>query len=375
MNIVLIGSISLGIFVVVPKIILLFMPFIFGWFISLLLDPIVTFLQEKIKIKRNIGATLVMILVLGGIGSFIYIMGNFILKSASVWIRRLPFWWKRMEIGFVAISKNLSRLAGNLPREVVEKAEGLGNQLGEEIGLLVGKLSVPTADTLTEMAHKVPGMTMAVIMCLLSTYFFLVEKAKVSFFLDKWISEEYKQKCKMLKAITVDVIFGYVKAQLKIEIWVYFIMVVGLVLLKVKYGYFVAIPIALLDVLPVFGTGTILIPWSIFKIISGEYVFAVGLIIIWAVGQLVRQMIQPKVIGDSMGLAPIPTLILLYLGYKTAGFVGMIVAVPLGMFVLAMNEAGFFNTSKKSLQILWYGVQEFRQYTEKEEEFIKKRKE
>ena len=92
--------------------------------------------------------------------------------------------------------------------------------------------------------------------------------------------------------------------------------------------------------------------------------YALGLIVIWGVGQLVRQVIQPKMIGDSMGMAPIPTLVHLYVGYKLAGFVGMIVAVPLGILVLAMNDAGFFDNSKKSIRILWHGFQEFRQFTE-----------
>ena len=94
--------------------------------------------------------------------------------------------------------------------------------------------------------------------------------------------------------------------------------------------------------------------------------FALGLMVIWGIGQLVRQIIQPKVIGDSMGMAPIPTLVHLYVGYKLAGFVGMVAAVPLGILVLAMNDAGFFDNCKKSIRILWYGFQEFRQFTEED---------
>ena len=103
--------------------------------------------------------------------------------------------------------------------------------------------------------------------------------------------------------------------------------------------------------------------------------YALGLMIIWAVGQLVRQIIQPKMIGDSMGMAPIPTLVLLYVGYKLAGVVGMIVAVPLGILVLAMNEAGFFDNAKKSIRILWYGFNEFRQFTEEDLEGTERTKE
>ena len=156
------------------------------------------------------------------------------------------------------------------------------------------------------------------------------------------------------------------KAQFKIEIWVYLIIVIGLLFLKVRYAYLVALPIAVLDVLPLFGTGVILIPWMIFELLTGEYMYALGLGIIWGISQLVRQIIQPKVIGESMGMAPIPTLVLLYLGYRLAGVAGMFVSVPLGILVLAMNDAGFFDNSKKSLCILWSGLDQIRQFNKEE---------
>ena len=207
---------------------------------------------------------------------------------------------------------------------------------------------------------------LAVIMCLLSSYFFVAEKDYVSNILKKIIPVSWRRRCLLLKQTTIDVMVGYLKAQLKIEIWIYLLLVVGLVLLKVRYGYLIAIPIAILDILPVLGTGAIMIPWALFKLLSGDYIFALGLFVIWAVGLVVRQIIQPKIVGDVLGMEPIPTLILLYVGYKLAGVIGMIVAVPFGILVLAMDEAGFFDNSKRSIQILWQGLYEFRQFTEEE---------
>ena len=170
----------------------------------------------------------------------------------------------------------------------------------------------------------------------------------------------------MLKQTTIDVMAGYLKAQLKIEIWIYLLLVVGFMVLKVRYGYLIAIPIAILDLLPVLGTGTILLPWALFEALSGDYFFALGLFVIWAVGQLVRQIIQPKIVGDVFGMDAIPTLILLYVGYRLAGVVGMIVAVPFGILVVAMDEAGFFDNSKRSIRILCQGFHELRRFTDED---------
>lgn len=366
-NLILIVSIVLVCIFIVPKIMLLFMPFIIGWFLALLANPLVRFFEEKIKIKRKAGSALVIVSVIAGICVLIYAVGNRLAKELIGLVQVMPDMWHDIKMEFVGVSQKWSNVIDSLPKEVVEKAEDLGEAIGTEVSVIVGELSVPTADALGKFAGNIPGAIIAVIMCLLSAYFFVAEKDYVSNIFKKVIPASWMKKCLLLKQTTIDVIIGYLKAQFKIEIWVYLLVAVGLMLLKVRYGYLIAIPIALLDILPVFGTGTILIPWTIFKLLTGDYMYALGLLIIWGVGQLLRQIIQPKMIGDSMGMAPIPTLVLLYLGYKVAGVVGMIVAVPLGILVLAMDEAGFFDNGKKSIKILWHGFNEFRQFTEEDE--------
>ena len=363
-NLSLMVVIVLGCIFIAPKIILLFMPFIIGWFLALLANPLVRFFEEKIKIKRKAGSALVIVSVIAGICIFIYAVGNRLVNSFIGLLRVIPDMWQNMKIEFVGLSQKWSKVIDSLPQEVIDKAGELGETIVTEAGIIVGELSMPTADAVGNFAGNIPGIIIAVIMCLLSSYFFVAEKDYVSNILKKITPPSWVKKCQLLKKTTIDVIVGYIKAQFKIEIWVYLIVAAGLMILKVRYGYFIAIPIALLDILPVFGTGTILIPWTIFKLLSGDYMYALGLMIIWGVGQLVRQVIQPKMIGDSMGMAPIPTLIHLYVGYKLAGMIGMIVAVPLGILVLAMNEAGFFDNVKESIQILWHGFNEFRQFTE-----------
>lgn len=365
-NIGLAVLIVLGCIFIAPKIIILFMPFIIGWFLSLLANPPVRFFEEKLKIKRKAGSALVIVAVIGSICFFIYTMGSWLVREILDLVRLMPGMWHDMEVEFVALSKKWSKVIDSIPDEIVEKAGEWGENIGTEMSVIVGELSVPTVDAVGRFAGNIPGAMIAVIMCLLSAYFFVAGKNNGTNLLKKILPSSWRKKCLLLKKTTLDVVTGYIKAQFKIEIWVYLILAAGLMLLRVRYGYLIAIPIALLDVLPVFGTGTVLVPWTIFKLLTGDYMFALGLMVIWGIGQLVRQIIQPKVIGDSMGMAPIPTLVHLYVGYKLAGFVGMVAAVPLGILVLAMNDAGFFDNCKKSIRILWYGFQEFRQFTEED---------
>lgn len=365
-NLILVIVIVLGCIFVVPKIMILFMPFIIGWFLAWLANPLVRFFEEKIKIKRKAGSALVIVSVIAGICFLIYTVGNRLVKEILGLLQIMPDMWQDIEMEFVGFTQKWSKVIDSLPREVVEKAAGLGETIGNEVSVIVANLSVPTADALGEFAGNLPGIFIAVIMCLLSSYFFVAEKDYISNIFRKIVPSGWKKKCLLLKQTTIDVIVGYLKAQFKIEIWIYLIVTAGLLFLKVRYGYLIAIPIALLDILPVFGTGTVLIPWTIFKLLTGDYMYALGLLVIWGGSQLIRQIIQPKMIGDSMGMEPIPTLVLLYVGYKFAGVIGMVVSVPLGILVLAMNDAGFFDNSKKSLRILWHGFHEFRQFTEED---------
>lgn len=365
-NLILTMLIIIGGIYLAPKIIMLFMPFILGWFLALLANPLVQFFEEKIRIKRKAGSILVIILVITGLCFLLYTIGNRLLREMIGLLRIMPGMWQDVRVEFIAFTRRWSNVIDSLPVEVVKGAENLGEKIGERMGVLVGELSMPTADTLGSFAENLPGVVIAVIMCLLSSYFFVAEKDYVSNILKKVVPGGWKKRCLLLKKTTVDVMAGYLKAQLKIEIWIYLLVIAGLLLLKVRYSYLIALLIAFFDILPVFGTGTILVPWAIFEFLKGDYVIAIGLLIIWGVGQLVRQIIQPKIVGDVLGMDPIPTLVLLYVGYKLAGVIGMIVAVPFGILILAMNEAGFFDNSKNSIRILWKGLQEFRIFTEED---------
>lgn len=366
MNLILILAIILGCVFVAPKIILLFMPFIIGGVLAWSVSPVVRFLEKKMKIGRRAGSVLVIMSVIAGIGFLIYAIGNRLVRELVKFFRIMPGLWSDLEIEFIGLIQKWSGVLDGLPREVVEKVRELGQNIGTEAGVLIGKLSVPAAGAVGDFALNIPGIVIAVIICLLSAYFFVAEKDYISRVLKQMFSESLMKKCLILKQTTMDVMIGYLKAQFKIELWVYLVVCAGLLLLKIPYGYLIAIPTAFMDMLPVFGTGTILIPWTLFELLNGEYLYALGLMVIWGISQLVRQLIQPKVIGKFMGLDAIPTLILLYVGYKFAGVVGMIAAVPIGMLVLSMNEAGFFDNSKKSVEILWHGVHEFRKFTEED---------
>lgn len=354
----------------VPKVIGFFMPFVVGWVIASIANPMVRFLDEKIKIRRKAGSAIVIIAAIALVVLGIYWIGAILLKEIGGFVRGLPDMWHSMESDMLNAGKTMENLARYFPAEFREKIANITNSLMEFVGNIANHLSTPAVTAVGNFAKVLPSVFVSVIMCLLSSYFFVAQREEVVQTFRKYVPEGYRHKWAVLYNSLKSAVGGYFKAQFRIEIWIYILLVFGLFILKVNYVLVIALGIAVLDFLPVFGTGTVLIPWAVIKVLGGDYKMAVGLLITWGVGQLVRQLIQPKIVGDSVGVPAIPTLFLLFIGYRVGSVLGMILAVPAGIILVNMYEAGFFDTTMDSLRILITGFNHFRRLTDEDKKDI-----
>ena len=110
-----------------------------------------------------------------------------------------------------------------------------------------------------------------------------------------------------------------------------------------------------------------MVPWAIISFFNNDISLGIGLIVVWAITQTFRQLIQPKYMGESMGLKPLPTLILLYFGYCVGGMVGLIFSVPIGYVLINMIKAGAFHTTYRSMLILIRGFNDYRNMNDKKD--------
>lgn len=358
----------------VPKLLVLFMPFVIGYLIALVASPIVRFFEEKLKVKRKASTALVIIFVIGIVVLCLYFIGAKLGTQLTGFVTELPSMWNSVEADINEMGNRLSVFYEKFPIQVQDAILKLGEAGSTYIGEVLSSIGSPTIAAVGNFAKQLPTIIIAIIMCLLSSYFFIADKSQVSKWMNDYMPESIQIRYKMMKRSLGRAVGGYFKAQLKIEVWMYLLLVIGFSILGVEYAFLISIGIAFLDLLPFFGTGTVLVPWTIVQFLSGDYKMAIGLMIIWGVGQLARQLIQPKIVGDSIGVPPIPTLILLFLGYKISGVIGMILAVPLGIILYTMYEEGAFDTTVYSLKILIHGINKFRRLTDEDLEEINKRK-
>ncbi len=350
----------------VPRLFIFFMPFVIGWMISCIANPLVVLLERKLKIRRKAGTVVVIVVVIAAVIGMGYGLGVILWRQFSGFIGEIPAMWETVKQDFDKLGILINQYIGVRSPKFADALNNLGNTIGDMITNLPKSLKFSSFEGMGSMVGNIASVIISIIMCMLSAYFFIADREWCTKFLNRYFPKNIMRKYEVFTSSLKQAVGGYFKAQFRIEVWMYVLLLVGLTVMKVRYGILIALLMAFLDFLPFFGTGIVLVPWAIVTVIGGNYLRAIGFLIIWGAGQLFRQLIQPKIMGESIGMEPIPTLFLLFIGYRIAGVGGMLIAVPLGIIVVNMNEAGFFDTPKYSVRILVKNINRFRQLSEED---------
>ena len=343
-----------------PRLLRFFMPFVVGWIIAMIANPLVRLFEQKVRIRRKAGSAIVIIAVLAGVILIGYFLISKLTTEAVGFISSLPALWQDVEKELDEVMGSLTDFYDRFPKALKDSLTQIGDNLGGYISGALNSLSEPTVTAVGNIARNIPSVIVSTIMCLLSSYFFVAERENVYAFFHRHVPEEIRKKFRIMSSGLTGAVGGYFVAQFRIEIVIYFLLFIGLLILQVEYSFLIAFLIAVLDFLPVFGAGAVLWPWALMEVLAGNYRMALGLMIIWGVTQLLRQIIQPKFVGDSIGVPAIPTLFLLFIGYRIGSVAGMILAGPGGIVIQKMFEAGLFDTTIDSVRILLYGFNHFR---------------
>lgn len=337
-----------------------FMPFVIGWFIAFLAYPLAGWLEKRLKIKKKFGSALIIILTIAAVAGLGYWGISKLIHEIQLVVTNAPDLYKEMEEGFREIGEHFQGIYQMLPEGVQNGWNTLIDNMDKELGGLIGKLGNPVMEITGNVVKKIPTLLISVIVTLVSSYFFIAQRDEIIQWSKAVAPRMVQDRMTMIIYNLKYAVGGYFKAQFKIMGIIGIILLTGFFIMNTEYAFLLALVIAFLDFLPFFGTGTALIPWAVYKIFTGNYKMAVGLFILYGVTQLVRQIIQPKLVGDSVGLNPLVTLILLYIGYKIGSLLGMILAVPVGMIVINLYKAGAFDYILDDVKILIRGIIELR---------------
>lgn len=211
--------------------------------------------------------------------------------------------------------------------------ENLLSVLTDFLKNTVMSLAARLPEWIGALVSAVPKFLLFFAVTVISAIYFCLDLEKITSFFHNRLQGNTKKIVSVISGECGHAVLKYIKAYLVLFFFTFAELFIGFALLKERYAFLLALFTALVDVLPVLGTGTVLVPWALWLFLTGHTAGAVGLLVLYVVIALVRQVMEPKILGAGMGVSPLLTLIAIYAGLKLFGFWGMILMPPLVMIV------------------------------------------
>lgn len=300
----------------------LVLPFIIAWLISLIIRPMAVTLHTRTRLPVKVLSIIFVVLTVAFFAVFVFLL-----------LDRLFF-----ELGGIISHLNdnsdtyiqnaffyVNRLLEKTPfLKTFGSKEELFGVLSRYIGNMIGTLSADLPKMIADVFALLPNVFFVSLILVMASYYFCADYDIVTSSLLKLMPQNVRSIAMGLRSKLKQVFIGVMKGYLLTMLITFFELYVGFLILRVDYAFTVALITAFVDVLPILGVGTVLVPWAIIKLIGGMYFEGFGLLILFAVVSVIRQIIQPKIIGTSIGLHPLATLFAMYIGFRICGLIGLI---------------------------------------------------
>lgn len=351
---------------VVPQLVRFLMPLIVAWIVAMIANPIIRFLEKRIKIMRKHGSALVIILVLAALIAAFYGLAVLVASQFSSWVTELPDVYDSVTQNLQHLFWSLHQKYNIIPADVKlafdQRENMLDSYIQKAIDGLLKMVNSGSLSKVSSLASSLMDFLVYAILTILASYFITVEKDRFTKLLQENTPAGVQRIWDKIKKIFIRAIGGYFKAHFQIMIVIFFITVIPFAFMGISYSGLLAAVIAIVDFLPFFGAGTVLIPWAVYRLVTGSYTYAAILFVIYVVVLIVRQALEPKLIGDNIGTSPFETLVFMLVGYRLAGMLGLIVGIPVGMILMECYREGMFDNYIRGIKILARDINEYRKY-------------
>lgn len=348
--------------VFVPKIIKFFLPFIIAALLAAIATPLVKLIRKKFKITQKLGSAIVIILVIAAVIAMIYGIIVFLISQITKLVEERQVIVEALRNMMARIGESLSGVYEVLPTNVQKFVSGTSEDFIEVIQEFANTLKLPSFADASSFLTAGVDVLLGVIVCFIAAYFFTAQQAELVGWLRDHTPESTLSYFRLIRDNFKKAIGGYFKAQFKIMLVLFVIMFIWFEIMDISFSALCAFGVAFLDFLPVFGMGAIFWPWIVIDIIGQKYSQAVLLAILYVICQLIRQLLQPKLVGDAVEMNPLETLVFMFIGYKIAGMWGLILGIPVGMILISLYKIGTFDRLTKGIKIIAKGINDFRKY-------------
>ena len=305
------------------------LPVVLGILAAAVLDPRICRIQQKTGMGRSGAAALSVTGVLAITAALLWLLSRVLLRELSRLSRQLPALLETAAGYGAAISRYLQRFGSGLPGGVGDAFETWAQGLFRSGGTLAENLYDKLFALATGLLTSLPGCLFFLMTMVLSLYFAAAELPRLRDLLQMHLPELHRTRLIRILSGVRTALGGWVRAQIRLMGVTFLLLAAGFFILRIDSPFLLALGIALLDALPVFGTGTVLIPWALMAMMTGDPELGIGLISLYGAAALLRNILEPRLLGSQLGISPLLTLLAIYAGWRIGGFRGVIL-LPVG---------------------------------------------
>lgn len=320
-------------------------PLIIALLTALALNPLVHLLQNKLKISRKISVIFIFLLFLILIG----FAGTFIVTKAIGqivnFVEDVPMHFQQINNIYLQLEQDFRQYAQNLPIEFVrEVSNSVENSL---IALGTTAKEVITLDNIAQIFTKIPQFLVSFIVYLIALFLFMLELPLLKKGFYNLLTPETAEKVSFMNKRLSDVLLGFLKAQFLVSIIIFIVSLIGLLFIAPEVAILMSVIIWIIDVIPIIGSIIILGPWALYMFLVGSTTIAIKLSILAIILLAIRRTVEPKLMGQHIGLSPLATLIAMFLGLKLLGILGFIIGPLIIIAFTSAKEAGIIKWDLK----------------------------
>ena len=325
-----------------------FLAFVFAW----VMTPIIRWLTAKCHLKHSLSVALCLIVFFALVGMLIVavtINVVSLIQDFIVWLPRL--YVETIEPAMANGASWVEDMAERLGPEAVQLVEQMLPNVISSVGSAVTSLSMRAVAVVSGLVTKLPTTLLYTLICAIATVFMTLDFPRITSFLMRQFPERPRHIISKAKETFVVVIVKYGKSYGIIMCITFVEILVGMLILRQNRGVLIALLIAVFDIFPVVGAGLILIPWSVISLLSGSIAKGLGLFALWVIVTIIRQIIEPRIVGHQVGLHPLVTLIAMIVGARLFGGIGLL-GLPIACAIIrSLDDAGVITVIRKETDV------------------------
>jgi len=318
-------------------------PFIAAIIIARFTEPIAALLQRVPRLPRAAASGIAVAFVFSVIIAVFAFIAARIITELTVFARALPAHAARVTDWIAGLSERAdAMLAGSSP-EIKVYIESAINGLTGAVKALPSKASSSILSGLSSAAQAAPRTILFILTTMVATFFVSAGKGEFAAFTAKQIPRKYKLLADEIKAAMQGAVGGYLKAELMLSAVTYAELSILFLVLRIDFAMLIALLVTLIDLLPMIGIGAVMLPWSIFSFASNDFFKAILLLAGFVLMIVVRNILEPRLLGRRLGIQPLAALAAMYIGFRAAGVPGMIFLPVFILVIKRLNDKGVVN--------------------------------